>query len=182
CDNTCGRRFDWQLGGLPYGYDHKYTYSHIGYNLKMTDMQAAVGVSQLQKLDSFIEARNRNWQTLRTGLDELSDVLLLPEPTPGSTPSWFGFALMVHNDASFSRHDLVTHLESQGIGTRLMFGGNLLQQPAYADVQARVVGDLPNAQRVTEGAFWIGVYPGLDDERLDWMMRSLVQFVEERRV
>ena len=182
CDNTCGRRFDWQLGGLPYGYDHKYTYSHIGYNLKMTDMQAAVGVSQLQKLDSFIETRNQNWQTLRTGLADLSDVLLLPEPTPGSTPSWFGFALMVRDDAPFSRHDLVTHLESQGIGTRLMFGGNLLQQPAYADVQARVVGDLPNAQRVTEGAFWIGVYPGLDDERLDWMMRSLGQLVEERRV
>jgi CDP-6-deoxy-D-xylo-4-hexulose-3-dehydrase len=182
CDNTCGRRFDWQLGGLPYGYDHKYTYSHIGYNLKMTDMQAAVGVSQLQKLDSFIEARNQNWQTLRTGLAELSDVLVLPEPTPASTPSWFGFAMMVRDDAPFSRHELVTHLESKGIGTRLMFGGNLLQQPAYADVQVRVVGDLSNARLVTDGAFWIGVYPGLDDERLEWMMSSVRQFVGDRRV
>jgi len=180
CDNTCGRRFDWQLGGLPYGYDHKYTYSHIGYNLKMTDMQAAVGVSQLQKLDSFIEARNRNWQTLRTGLDELSDVLLLPEPTPGSTPSWFGFALMVRDDAPFSRHDLVTHLESNGIGTRLMFGGNLLQQPAYAEVQARVVGDLSNARRVTDSAFWIGVYPGLSLIEMDYCLGILKQFTRKQ--
>jgi len=176
CDNTCGRRFDWQLGGLPYGYDHKYTYSHIGYNLKMTDMQAAVGVAQLQKLGSFIEARNRNWQTLRTGLSDLRDVLVLPESTPGSTPSWFGFALMVRDDAPFSRHDLVTHLESKGIGTRLMFGGNLLQQPAYADVQVRVVGDLSNARLVTDGAFWIGVYPGLDDECLDWTVAAITRF------
>ena len=181
CDNTCGRRFDWQLGGLPYGYDHKYTYSHIGYNLKMTDMQAAVGVSQLQKLDLFIEARNRNWRILRSGLADLSDVLLLPDPTPGSSPSWFGFALLVRVDALFSRNEFVTHLESKGIGTRLMFGGNLLQQPAYAGVQVRVIGDLPNARYVTDGAFWIGVYPGLDDDRLDWMMTTVKQFVEERR-
>ena len=176
CDNTCGRRFDWQLGGLPYGYDHKYTYSHIGYNLKMTDMQAAVGVSQLQKLDSFIEARNRNWQALRHGLADLSDVLLLPEPTPGSTPSWFGFALMVRDEAPFSRHDLVTYLESQGIGTRLMFGGNLLQQPAYAEVQARVVGDVPNARSVTDRVFWVGTYPGITEDMLQYQFEKIREF------
>ena len=181
CDNTCGRRFDWQLGGLPYGYDHKYTYSHIGYNLKMTDMQAAVGVSQLQKLGSFIEVRNRNWQTLRAGLAELSDVFLLPEPTPGSTPSWFGFALMVGDDAPFSRHDLVTYLESQGIGTRLMFGGNLLQQPAYADIQARVVGDLANARYVTSNAFWLGVYPALNSAQLEFCCDAIKTFVIRAR-
>ena len=179
CDNTCGRRFDWQLGGLPYGYDHKYTYSHIGYNLKMTDMQAAVGVSQLQKLDLFIEARNRNWQILRSGLADLSDVLLLPDPTPGSSPSWFGFALLVRVDAPFSRNEFVTHLESKGIGTRLMFGGNLLQQPAYGDIQARVVGDLSNAELVTDSAFWIGVYPGLTEEHLRWTMEILDHFAKQ---
>lgn len=173
CDNTCGRRFDWQLGGLPYGYDHKYTYSHIGYNLKMTDMQAAVGVSQLAKLDQFIEARNRNWSLLRERLEPLGDVLLLPEPTPGSTPSWFGFALTVKDDAPFSRHDLVTNLEERRIGTRLMFGGNLLQQPAYADVQARIVGDLANARKVTDSSFWIGVYPGISGDMLDFTVESI---------
>ena len=173
CDNTCGRRFDWQLGGLPYGYDHKYTYSHIGYNLKMTDMQAAVGVSQLAKLDQFIEARNRNWSLLRERLEPLSDVLLLPESTRGSTPSWFGFAITVKEAAPFSRHDLVTRLEDRRIGTRLMFGGNLLQQPAYADVQARTVGDLENARFVTESSFWIGVYPGISEDMLDFTVESI---------
>ncbi|MDA2945933.1 MAG: lipopolysaccharide biosynthesis protein RfbH [Actinomycetota bacterium] len=177
CDNTCGRRFDWQLGGLPYGYDHKYTYSHIGYNLKMTDMQAAVGVSQLQKLGSFIEARNRNWTLLRERLEPLSDVLLLPEPTPGSTPSWFGFAITVKEAAPFSRHDLVTHLEDRRIGTRLMFGGNLLQQPAYADVQARTVGDLANARHVTDSSFWIGVYPGINDDMNGFIAEVINDYV-----
>jgi CDP-6-deoxy-D-xylo-4-hexulose-3-dehydrase len=182
CDNTCGRRFDWQLGGLPYGYDHKYTYSHIGYNLKMTDMQAAVGVSQLAKLDPFIEARNRNWSLLRERLEPLSDVLLLPEPTPGSTPSWFGFAITVREAAPFARHDLVTHLEDRRIGTRLMFGGNLLQQPAYADVQARSLGDLENAKLVTESSFWIGVYPGISEDMLDFTVKSIREFVTARGV
>ena len=180
CDNTCGRRFDWQFGGLPYGYDHKYTYSHIGYNLKMTDMQAAVGVSQLAKLDQFIEARNRNWSLLRERLEPLSDVLLLPEPTPGSTPSWFGFAITVKEAAPFSRHDLVTHLEDRRIGTRLMFGGNLLQQPAYAGVEARVFGDLENAKRVTNSAFWVGVYPGLHGIHLDYVLETIFEYSNER--
>ena len=173
CDNTCGRRFDWQLGGLPYGYDHKYTYSHIGYNLKMTDMQAAVGVSQLAKLDQFIEARNRNWSLLHERLEPLGEVLLLPAPTPGSTPSWFGFAITVKEEAPFLRHHLVTHLEERRIGTRLMFGGNLLQQPAYADAQARIVGDLTNARLVTESSFWIGVYPGISEDMLDFTVESI---------
>jgi len=143
----------------------------------MTDMQAAVGVSQLAKLDPFIEARNRNWSLLRERLEPLSDVLLLPEPTAGSTPSWFGFAITVKDDALFSRHDLVTHLEDRRIGTRLMFGGNLLQQPAYADVQARTVGDLANARHVTDSSFWIGVYPGISEEMLGYMVESVDEFV-----
>jgi len=140
-------------------------------------MQAAVGVSQLAKLDQFIEARNRNWSLLRERLEPLSDVLVLPEPTAGSTPSWFGFAITVRDVAPFSRHDLVTHLEDRRIGTRLMFGGNLLQQPAYADVQARVVGDLTNAQLVTDSSFWIGVYPGINDDMIGFITEVINDYV-----
>ena len=177
-DNTCGRRFDWQLGELPYGYDHKYVYSHIGYNLKMTDMQAAVGVAQLGKLTSFIDARNRNWQRLRDGLLHLEEFLILPEATPNSEPSWFGFALTVRADAPFTRFDLVQHLESRRIGTRQLFGGNLLRQPAYAGYDIRVSGDLTNADAITDGTFWIGVYPGLTGEMIDFMVETVTEFVE----
>lgn len=177
-DNTCGRRFDWQLGELPYGYDHKYVYSHIGYNLKMTDMQAAVGVAQLGKLESFIEARNRNWARLRDGLADLEECLILPQATPGSEPSWFGFALTVRPTAPFDRFGLVQHLESCRIGTRQLFGGNLLRQPAYAGHDIRVVGDLTNADVITEGTFWIGVYPGLSNEMVDYMIYSIMDFVK----
>jgi len=176
-DNTCGRRFEWQLGELPYGYDHKYAYSHIGYNLKMTDMQAAVGVAQLNKLNGFIEARNNNWERLRAGLAPLEEHFILPEATPGSDPSWFGFALTVRPDAPFTRFDLVQHLESRRIGTRQLFGGNLLRQPAYQGHDIRVVGDLTNADIITEGTFWIGVYPGLSEEMINFMVESIFEFV-----
>ena len=176
-DNTCGRRFDWQLGELPYGYDHKYAYSHIGYNLKMTDMQAAVGVAQLDKLDGFIEARNNNWAQLRAGLAPLEEYFILPEATPGSYPSWFGFALTVRPEAPFTRFDLVQHLESRRIGTRQLFGGNLLRQPAYQGHDIRVVGDLTNADIITEGTFWIGVYPGLFEQMINFMIETIHEFV-----
>jgi len=174
-DNTCGKRFDWQLGDLPYGYDHKYTYSHIGYNLKATDMQAAVGVAQLRKLPSFIEARRRNFQTLWEGLREL-EFFVLPQATPGSEPSWFGFPLAVRPEAPFSRDQVVRHLEAHKIGTRLLFGGNLVRQPAYQGLPHRVVGDLSNSDFVMNRVFWIGVYPGLSPEMLGYMVETLCAF------
>jgi CDP-6-deoxy-D-xylo-4-hexulose-3-dehydrase len=172
-DNTCGKRFDWQLGTLPCGYDHKYTYSHIGYNLKVTDMQAAVGVSQLEKLDIYISARKRNFAVLKSGLMNLQDVFLLPEATPESEPSWFGFPLAVKPESGLTRDKVTRYLESRKIGTRLLFGGNLVRQPAYKDVEYRVVGDLKNTNYVMNNVFWIGVYPGLNDSMLQHMLSSL---------
>ena len=166
-DNTCGKRFDQQFGTLPAGYDHKYVYSHIGYNLKVTDMQAAVGVAQLAKLDGFIEARTRNFDHLYEGLSDLEDCLLLPEATPNSEPSWFGFPVAMRPDAPISRNDLVRALNDRGIGTRLVFAGNLLRQPAYLDITHRVVGDLTNADFVMENALWLGVFPGLTPDHID---------------
>ena len=166
-DNTCGKRFDQQFGTLPAGYDHKYVYSHIGYNLKVTDMQAAVGVAQLAKLDGFIEARTRNFDHLYEGLSDLQDVLVLPEATPNSEPSWFGFPVAMQPDAPISRNDLVRALNDRGIGTRLVFAGNLLRQPAYLDITHRVVGDLTNADFVMENALWLGVFPGLTPDHID---------------
>jgi CDP-6-deoxy-D-xylo-4-hexulose-3-dehydrase len=179
-DDTCGRRFDWQLGDLPYGYDHKYVYSHIGYNLKMTDMQAAIGVAQLEKLPDFIDRRNANWKRLRKGLKPLEEFLLLPKATKNSEPSWFGFPITVKADAPFSRFDLVQHIESRRIGTRQLFGGNLLRQPAYKDMPMRVVGDLKNADIVTDSTFWIGVYPGLTNEIIDFMVETISEFVTSK--
>ena len=178
-ENTCGKRFNWQLGELPFGYDHKYTYSHIGYNLKLTDMQAAVGVAQLDKLDGFVRARKSNWQRLHDGLSDL-DALVMPRPTPRSDPSWFGFALTVKPEAGFTRRDLVTHLEEARIGTRQLFGGNLLRQPAYRGVPHRLVGDMSNADIVGEGTFWLGVYPALTAEMLDYMIHTVRAFVTAR--
>ena len=179
--DTCGRRFDWLLGELPYGYDHKYIYSHIGYNLKLTDMQAAVGVAQMDKVPGFVEDRRRNWRALRDGLEDLSDVFILPTATPRSDPSWFGFALTLTDEAPFDRHELVRHLESRRIGTRQIFAGNLTRQPAYASVPYRVVGDLANADLVTERSLWLGVYPGLDAERIDYMLDVIHEFVAGQR-
>jgi CDP-4-dehydro-6-deoxyglucose reductase, E1 len=175
-ENTCGKRFDWQLGDLPHGYDHKYIYAHIGYNLKATDMQAAVGVAQLQKLSGFIERRRHNWQRLHDGLAELSDVFVLPRATEHSDPSWFGFALTVKPDAPFSRNELVRWLDARRIATRQLFAGNLLRQPAYRDVPHRVVGDLTNTDLVMRGTFWLGVYPGITDAMVDYMVDSVRLF------
>jgi len=179
-DNTCGRRFDWQLGELPYGYDHKYVYSHIGYNLKLTDMQAAVGVAQLKKLPNFIEARRRNFNRLYAGLKKFEEVLILPETTPKSNPSWFGFAITIRPGAPFSRLDLVQHIESRRIGTRLLFGGNLMRQPAYIGMPHRVVGPLTNADIITDNTFWLGVYPGLTDEMVDFMIATVAEFIDTK--
>jgi CDP-6-deoxy-D-xylo-4-hexulose-3-dehydrase len=176
-DNTCGKRFDWQLGTLPCGYDHKYTYSHIGYNLKATDMQAALGVSQIEKLPRFIAARKDNFAYLRAALEPLHDVLMLPEATPGSDPSWFGFAIAVREDAPFSRDELVRALESNKIATRLLFGGNLLRQPAYEQCEYRVIGMLPKTDFVMNNVFWIGVFPGLTRPMLDFVADVITSFV-----
>jgi CDP-6-deoxy-D-xylo-4-hexulose-3-dehydrase len=175
-ENTCGKRFDWQLGDLPHGYDHKYIYSHIGYNLKATDMQAAVGVAQLKKLPGFIERRRHNWQRLHDGLSELSDVFVLPRATEHSEPSWFGFALTVRPDASFSRHELVQWLDQRRIATRQLFGGNLLRQPAYREIPHRVVGELTNTDLVMNGTFWLGVYPGITDAMVDYVVDCLREY------
>jgi CDP-6-deoxy-D-xylo-4-hexulose-3-dehydrase len=176
-ENTCGKRFEWQLGELPYGYDHKYIYSHIGYNLKLTDMQAAVGVAQLKKLPQFIEARKRNWKLLYEGLKPLEEFLILPQPTPGSDPSWFGFAITVRPEAPFTRNELVRYLENNKIATRLLFGGNLIRQPAYQDVPHRVVGELKNTDIVMNHTFWVGVYPGLTEQMIAYVVETVTTFV-----
>lgn len=165
-DNTCGRRWDWKLGDLPHGYDHKYIYSHIGYNLKATDMQAAIGVAQLAKLPSFIEARRRNFAYLYEALSPLQDDLILPEPTPGSEPSWFGFPITLRDNAPATRLRLLTELDRARIGTRLLFAGNLLRHPAYAAIPHRIHGELPVSDLILNRTFWIGVYPGLTEEML----------------
>lgn len=180
--NTCGKRFDWCLGDLPHGYDHKYIYSHIGYNMKATDMQAAVGVAQLQKVKDFIQARKRNFAKLKAGLRELEDFFVLPQATPNSDPSWFGFPLLVKPDAPFSRAEVIAFLEERKIASRALFGGNLTRQPAYQKVQYRTVGDLRNSDLVMSNLFWIGVYPGLTPEMLDYMLHSFHHFVSKRRV
>jgi len=177
-ENTCGRRFDWQLGDLPYGYDHKYVYSHIGYNLKLTDMQAAVGVAQLPKLPRFIAERRANFARLYDGLKPLEERFILPEATPGSEPSWFGFALTIRPGVGIDRLALIQHLESRHIGTRLLFGGNLMKQPAYIERPKRIVGSLTNSDIVTSNTFWVGVYPGLDNPRLDYIIESIHEFVK----
>lgn len=174
-DNTCGKRFEWQLGSLPQGYDHKYTYSHIGYNLKATDMQAAVGVSQLKKLSGFIERRRENFSYLKKRLSHLQGFLILPEATPDSTPSWFGFPIFVRPEAPFSRDEATRWLDAHKIGTRLLFGGNLIRQPAYQGLNYRVIGDLKQADEVMHRVFWIGVYPGLTKSMLDYVVNNLEQ-------
>lgn len=171
--NTCGKRFDQQFGELPLGYDHKYTYSEIGFNLKITDMQAAVGVAQLEKLDGFIADRQRNFERLYGGLKDLKDAMILPQATENSEPSWFGFPIAIRPEAPVTRNDVVRALEGRGIATRLLFGGNLMRQPAYRDVEHRVVGEMTNSDFVMENVFWIGVYPGLGGEQIDFMLEAL---------
>lgn len=175
-ENTCGKRYDWQLGELPCGYDHKYIYSHVGYNLKATDMQAALGLSQIEKLPHFIERRKENFRRLHAALQPLEEFFLLPEATPGSDPAWFGFPLAVRKDAPFTREALIRALDAQKIGTRLLFGGNLLRQPAYEDCAHRAVGQLPNTDFVMNNVFWLGVYPGLTDRMLDFVAEVVADF------
>lgn len=189
-DNTCGERFNRQFGELPYGYDHKYVYSHFGYNLKVTDMQAAIGCAQLEKLPGFVEARKKNWRQLRDGLAELEDLFILPEATLNSDPSWFGFLLTVREDAGFSRDQIVAHLEAKGIQTRMLFAGNLIKHPCFDEMRAtgkgyRVVGNpsgsqafnsLPITDRIMNDTFWIGVYPGMQEEMLGFMIDTIKGF------
>ena len=179
-ENTCGKRFAWELGSLPFGYDHKYMYSHIGYNLKATDMQAAVGVEQLKKVNTFIEKRKYNFQRLLAGLQKHEDKFILPLATPKSDPSWFGFLLTVREDAGFNRSDIVEYLEQHKIATRMLFGGNLLRQPAYQNISHRVVGELKNADIIMTNTFWIGVYPGIDDARLEYILQQFDNFFKQR--
>jgi CDP-6-deoxy-D-xylo-4-hexulose-3-dehydrase len=174
-DNTCGKRFDWQLGELPHGYDHKYIYSHIGYNLKLTDMQAAVGTAQLKKLPAFLEARQRNFRLLHKGLHDLEEFFILPETLPGAKPSWFGFPLAVRPEAPFTRNQVVRYLESCKIATRLLFGGNIVRQPAYRGIRYRIASDLVNSDFVMNNAFWIGVYPGLSPAMLEYVIEVFHQ-------
>ena len=176
-DNTCGKRFDWQLGTLPCGYDHKYTYSHVGYNLKATDMQAALGVAQLAKLPEFIQRRKDNFNYLKAALAPLEEFLLLPSAAPNSDPSWFGFPIGVKEGAPFTRDQLTKTLEGNKIGTRLVFAGNLLRQPLYEGWHYRTVGEMKNADYVMNNVFWIGVFPGLTNEMLDFIADTMKSFV-----
>ncbi len=176
-DNTCGKRFCRKLGQLPMGYDHKYTYSHCGYNLKITDMQAAVGLAQLDRLDGFIAARQRNFEALTEMLKPIEDVLILPEPTPNSQPSWFGYPITLREGSPVTRDALIQHLDAARIGTRLLFGGNLIRQPYMRGRDYRVVGELTNANIVTERTFWIGLYPGLEQAHLHYATETIKRFI-----
>ena len=177
-DNTCGRRLTQQFGTLPVGYDHKYVYSHLGYNLKVTDMQAAVGVAQLKKLPRFIEARKRNFKYLYNNLKKYDACLLLPKIEKVADPSWFGFPIFVKRNVSFTRNDLVNYLEDNKVATRMLFGGNLIRQPAYKDVKYRVVGGLRNTDLVMDNLFWIGVYPGITQKMLSYIVGIITDFVK----
>jgi len=175
-ENTCNNRFNWKLGGLPKGYDHKYIYSHIGYNLKTTDFQAAVGLSQLKKLPGFKLTRNDNWMRLFQGLKNLSEIFILPTAHPKAEPCWFGFPLTIKPAVRFSRSQLISHLQSKKIDTRMLFASNLLMQPAYQSISYRVQGDLKNTDIVAGNTFWLGVYPNLSSEMLDFVIEEITEF------
>ena len=182
-DNSCKKRFDRQFGDLPKGYDHKYVYSHFGYNLKVTDMQAAIGCAQLEKLPAFIDARKKNWNKLREGLDGLSTGFIMPEGTPDSEPSWFGFLLTVKEAAGITRDGVVSHLEKSGIQTRMLFAGNIIKHPCFDEMRKsgegyRIAGELKTTDRVMNSSFWVGVYPGMTDEMIDFMICRLKEAAE----
>ena len=176
-DDTCNKRFDWQLGDLPYGYDHKFTYSNIGYNLKATDLQASIGVAQMDKLQKFIDARKENWKKINNFILKFEEYFLPHTPTENSDPSWFGYAITVKDNKYFKRDDLVKFLNEKRIGTRLIFGGNLIRQPAYKNKKYRISGKLEAADQVMTSTFWIGVYPGLNDEMIEYMLQNIEDFV-----
>ncbi len=175
-DNTCGKRFCWKLGNLPEGYDHKYTYSHLGYNLKITDMQAACGLAQMDKLDGFVQARKDNFAYLRNRLASCEEFLILPEATPNSDPSWFGFLMTIRPEADVRRVDLINYLDQNKIGTRLLFAGNLTRQPYMLGRNFRISGDLTNTDLVMNNSFWVGVYPGLSEEMLSFIADKIESF------
>ncbi|MDO8527715.1 MAG: lipopolysaccharide biosynthesis protein RfbH [Deltaproteobacteria bacterium] len=179
-DNTCGKRFGWQFGDLPEGYDHKFVFTHIGYNLKLTDMQAAIGVAQLKKLPGFVEKRKKNWKALSEGLKKYENFFHLPKPSPKSDPSWFGFSLAVREGSPFTRNDITQFLEDNQIRTRLHFSGNLIRHPAYKDIEYRVHGNLENTDFVTRNAFWIGVYPGMTSEMIDYVLATFDTFLKRK--
>lgn len=176
-DNTCGQRYDWQLGELPCGYDHKYTYSHLGYNLKITDMQAACGLAQMERLPGFVQARKKNFAYLRNRLKTLEDSFILPEPTAHSDPSWFGFPITLRPELGVSRRSLLEYLDQRKIGTRLLFAGNLIRQPYFSSIEHRVVGGLENTDIIMNNTFWVGIYPGLSHEMLDYMIDQFSAFL-----
>lgn len=176
CDNTCGKRYDWQHGQLPAGYDHKYVYSHLGYNLKITDMQAAIGLAQLQRIDGFVACRRANFDNLRTRLACLEDVLILPEATPDSAPSWFGFPITLRDEAEFDRLTLLRYLDQHKVGTRLLFAGNLTRQPYMYGRNFRCAGSFDNADRIMNNTLWVGIWPGLSEAMLDYIAKTLIQF------
>lgn len=178
CDNTCKKRFGWKLGALPDGYDHKYTYSHLGYNLKSGDIQAAIGLVQLTRLDRFVSDRRTNWEYLNSQLADLQEFIILPKATPGSSPSWFGFCITLRDGIGISRNEVIATLERAGIGTRLLFGGNLLRQPAFLETPRRVSGELANSDKITKDTFWIGVWPGIDFEMIDYMSSIIHEIFE----
>lgn len=182
CDNTCNKRFGWQLGQLPYGYDHKYTYSHIGYNLKVTDMQAAIGLEQLNKVPSFIESRNRNFKRLKENLRDLEEYLILPEATENSEPSWFGFILTVRDGEKISRNEITKFLEENKVQTRMLFAGNLTKQPAFEGVEYKLASDLKNTDKIMNDTFLVGVFPGLDEEKIDYMSDMIKKAVEYAKI
>lgn len=180
-DDLCGHRFDGQFGQLPYGYDHKYVYSHLGYNLKATEMQAAIGVEQLKKFPTFIERRKENWRRLYEGLQAVSDRIILPEPVENGDPSWFGFAVSVRENTGLDRNQVTQYLESKGVQTRLLFAGNIIKHPCFDEMRGtdayRVVGDLERTDYVMNQTFWIGVYPGMTDEKIDYMIQTMIEAV-----
>ena len=180
-DNTCKKRFNWQLGDLPYGFDHKYTYTHLGYNLKITDMQASIGLAQIPRIDEFVSARRKNHSFLRRELEKFENVFILPEATPNSEPSWFGFALTVRQGSGFSRDDLVKTLNDRKIGTRLLFGGNLLKQPYMIGRNYKTAGEIVNANTVMNDTFWIGIYPGLNELHLGYIVEVISEFISGNR-
>lgn len=182
-DNTCGKRFDWQQGELPAGYDHKYTYSHLGYNLKVSDMQAALGVSQLNKINGFIEARRHNFDYLSKRLKEmgLEEFVHLPRATNDTEPSWFGYLITIKDRERFDRTKIVRSLENRKVGTRLLFGGNLLKQPAFLGQNTKIVGDLVNTDKVMADSFWVGVWPGISTQMMEYMVKNLIEVFKEHK-
>ena len=182
-DNACSKRFSWQLGQLPKGYDHKYTYSHFGYNLKVTDMQAAVGCAQLEKLPGFIDKRRKNFKELFNGLKKYEEYLILPEATYGCDPSWFGFLITVREKSGFSKNDIVGYLESKGIQTRMLFAGNIIKHPCFDEIRGdfrkyRIIGDLENSDNIMKNSFWIGVYPGIDSGKKNYILKVFENYIE----